>query len=107
IRQESRLGHKRTTLRAVADQQGSFICTDLTAKDYQVWTSYTLTARGQTSEQVAQTSYSDAPLPGKESESLPQPIKFQITITTRDGSTETETVLFKWRTDSPYVESED
>jgi hypothetical protein len=107
IRQEARLGHKRRILHAVADRRGHFTCTDLTAEDYQVWVTYTLNARGESSEQIAQTSYIDAPLPGKEVESLPQPLKFQIPISTRDGSVETETVVLKWRTDSPYVEQED
>jgi hypothetical protein len=101
IRQEARLGHKRTALRAVADEQGNFICADLRASDYQIWVTYTLTAEGQTSGQIAQTTYFDAPPSGKEWDTVPKNLKFEIPILTRDGSVETETVLLKWRSSAP------
>ena len=106
VRQEARLGHKRRTLEVVANEHGDFTCTDLTAGDYQVWVTYTLTARGETSRRIAQTTYIDAPPPGKELETMGKTsIKFPITA--RDGSVETNRALFKWKTNSPLIERED
>ncbi len=105
VLQESRLGHRRTTLRAVADPQGNFVCRDVTADHHQPWVSYILNARGESSRQVAQTAFFDAPPPGKEAESLGR-LRFQVPISTRDGSVETESVIFKWRSNSPYTEQD-
>ena len=94
IRQEANLSHERTTLRAVADAQGNFVCADLTAAVHQNWTTYTLTANGQSSGQIAQTVYQDLPPAGKEKETLGL-LKFNAPITSRVISVETETVTVK------------
>jgi hypothetical protein len=95
VRQEARVSRKRRTIEAVANEQGMFISRDLTPGDYQVWTTYTLTARGESSGQVAQTSYQDAPLPGHEWEMLPKQFAFRAPWSNKDLSVETETVLFR------------
>ncbi len=103
IRQEARLSHKRTTLQAVADEQGNFISPALTLADYQPWTTYTLTARGQSSGQIAQTTYYDAPPPGREKETFPKNLDYDFPISLRDGSTEVEAGLLRWRVTSPLT----
>jgi hypothetical protein len=95
VRQEARTSRKRRTFEAIANEQGVFISNALAARDYQVWTTYTLTARGTTSGQVAQTSYQDAPLPGQEWDTLPKHFAFRAPLSNKDLSVESETVLYK------------
>ncbi len=101
IRQEANLGHQRKTLQAVADAQGSFTCAELKAADHQPWINYTLTASGQSSKQIAQTVYQDLPPAGRELESLPTRLVFDLPITNRDGSVETGTLTLKWTNTAP------
>lgn len=103
IRQEARLGHKRTALRAVADELGNFICADLTPADHRPLTTYTLTARGLSSGQIAQTTYNDAAPPGSEKELFPKDLPFDFPVTARDGSTEVAAGLLRWRVKSPLT----
>src|SRR5262249_38239727 len=74
---------------------GMFISRDLKPGDYQVWTTYTLTARGEASGQVAQTSYQDAPLPGHEWEMLPKQFSFRAPWSDKELSVESDKGLFK------------
>ena len=105
IRQKANLSHERRTLRNSADRRGNFVCQDLTANDHQAWTAYTLTASGAASRQIAQTAYFDAPPPGREKETLGV-LKFQIPLTGRDFSFETETITLKWKSGSSVREGD-
>jgi hypothetical protein len=95
VRQEARVSRKRRTIEAVANEQGIIVSRDLKPSDYQVWTTYTLTARGEASGQVAQTSYRDAPMPGHEWEMLPKRFTLWAPVSNKDLSVESDTVLFK------------
>jgi len=95
VRQEARIGRKRKIFEATANEQGIFMSGYLRPSDYQVWTTYTLTARGTASEQVAQTSYQDAPPPGQEWDTIPKHFQFRAPISSKDLSVESETVLYK------------
>jgi hypothetical protein len=104
IRQEGRLPHKRITLQAVANSKGKLVSTELTAADYQPWVTYSLTARGESSNQVAQTAYYDLPPPGKEKESFKSSLKFEIPLTRRDASMELEGGLLRWKVTYPAMQ---
>jgi hypothetical protein len=92
VRQEARPGHRRKPIEVVADESGNFTSGDIPVEAFQSGVTYTLTAMGTQSAYVAQTSYSDARLPGQK----PKTGKLSMPILFRDASFEHEEGLIVW-----------
>jgi hypothetical protein len=90
VRQEARPTHKRTILKAHADDQGNFVNTDIPVTDYREGVTYTLTVMGETSRNIAQTVYSYAPPADPALRKKPRSFKFSAPIFFRDASFEHE-----------------
>ncbi|HKY04221.1 MAG TPA: HYR domain-containing protein, partial [Blastocatellia bacterium] len=96
VRQEARPGHRRKAIEVVADEKGNFTSGDISVEEFQPGVTYTLTVMGSESSYIAQTSYSDARLPG----SKPKAAKLSLPMLFRDASFELEEGLLVWEMES-------
>ena len=97
VRQDYASG-KSSSLHAVADEHGNFTTAELTPKNHQRGVKFILTAMGQSSGYVAQTSYKDAdPIKHESPQDRTIKIKIPLELSKPNGSLETEAGLLKWR----------
>ena len=98
VRQQSIKPYGRTVLRGKADASGNFSNKELIPSDHQVG-SYILTALGERSGFVAQTTYRTAPVldPKIHYPDKPKRITFKIPLNGSAGSTETEVGTLSWK----------
>lgn len=92
VRQEARPAHKRKYIEAVADDLGNFTSSDISIADFQQAVTYTLTAMGERSAYVAQTTYENVRLEPAKAEN----IKFDMPFLFRDASFEHEEGMLVW-----------
>lgn len=97
VRQEARPTHRRTFLKAVADENGDFIDSDIPLADFEAGMTYTLTAMGEASMNVAQTVYKYALPLDPEAQTKPKESKISIPLLFRDASFELEDGILIWR----------
>lgn len=83
IRQEARPGHKRTLLKVVADDHGTFGNVKVPVTAEQQGVTYSLTVKGESSGNIAQTVYRYA------RHEKPKKLNFDVPVFPRDASFET------------------
>jgi galactose oxidase-like protein len=92
VRQEARPTHKRKSVEVVADDLGNFTTSDMSFADFQQAVTYTLTAMGERSAYVAQTTYENVRLEPAKAEN----VKLDLPFLFRDASFEHEEGLLVW-----------
>jgi hypothetical protein len=96
VRQEAAGDRGRILLRAKADGKGNFANSSLTPADHEV-SAYILTAIGQQSGYVAQTTYRSAPAADpKYAGRKPVKLSFKMPVTGKPGSMDTEAGPLTW-----------
>ncbi|HEU4389669.1 MAG TPA: kelch repeat-containing protein, partial [Blastocatellia bacterium] len=98
VRQQVMGQRRRVTLRSVTDAQGNFTNDQLTAADQEMG-AYILTAFGESSGNVAQTSFVSAPPFDPRFAHIKKPLRIKFTIPAdgRSGSIDTELGKLKWK----------